>query len=57
MIDIKVIKQFKDVDTGQDVYIMTIQIGKNYYSIPVTKDEFEEIYVKMRSIQNNNPLE
>jgi hypothetical protein len=57
MIDVKIVKQFKDPDTGEDIYILSIQIDKNYYSIPVTKDQFLTIYQRMRSIQNNNPLE
>jgi hypothetical protein len=57
MIDVKIVKQFKDPDTGVDIYILSIQIDKNYYSMPVTKDQFQIIYQKLRSIQNNDPLE
>jgi hypothetical protein len=57
MIDVKIVKQFKDPDTGVDIYILSIQIDKNYYSMPVSKDQFQIIYQKLRSIQNNDPLE
>ena len=57
MIDVKIVKQFKDLDTGVDIYILSIQIDKNYYSMPVSKDQFQIIYQKLRSIQNNDPLE
>jgi hypothetical protein len=57
MIDVKIVKQFKDPDTWVDIYILSIQIDKNYYSMPVNKDQFQIIYQKLRSIQNNDPLE
>lgn len=57
MIDVKIVKQFKDPDTGIDIYILSIQLDKSYYSIPVTKDQFEKIYQKIRAIQNNETLE
>jgi len=57
MIDVKIIKQFKDPDTGVDIYILSIQINKSYYSIPVSKDEFEVLYQKIRYIKNNETLE
>ncbi len=56
MTDIKVTKLFKDPNTGTDIYILSIQMGTEYYNIPVTKIQFEEIFYKMRAIFDNVEL-
>lgn len=56
MTDIKITKLFKDPNTGTDIYILSIQMGTEYYNIPVTKTQFEEIFYKMRSIFDNVEL-
>ena len=44
MTDIKITKLFKDPNTGTDIYILSIQMESEYYNIPVTKIQFEEIF-------------
>ena len=57
MTDIKITKLFKDPNTGTDIFILSIQLGTEYYNIPVTKSQFEEIFLKLRGIYNNIDLE
>lgn len=57
MTDIKITKLFKDPNTGTDIFILSIQLGTEYYNIPVTKSQFEEIFLKLRGIYNNIELE
>jgi hypothetical protein len=57
MTDIKITKLFKDPNTGTDIYILSIQMGSEYYNIPVTKIQFEEIFLRIRSIYENIEIE
>lgn len=57
MTDIKITKLFRDPNTGTDIYILSIQMGTEYYNIPVTKKQFEDIFFKLRGIYDNIELE
>jgi hypothetical protein len=57
MTDIKITKLFRDPNTGTDIYILSIQLGTEYYNIPVTKSQFEDIFFKLRGIYDNIELE
>ena len=57
MTDIKITKLFRDPNTGTDIYILSIQMGTEYYNIPVTKVQFEDIFYKMRAIFDNTELD
>jgi hypothetical protein len=57
MTDIKITKLFRDPNTGTDIYILSIQLGTEYYNIPVTKNQFEDIFFKLRGIYDNIELE
>jgi|LauGreDrversion4_2_1035121.scaffolds.fasta_scaffold519243_2 hypothetical protein len=56
MTDIKITKLFKDPNTGTDIYILSIQMGTEYYNIPVTKTQFEELFYRMRAIFDNTEI-
>ena len=43
MFDIKINKVFVDPRTGQDMYVLSIQLGDVYYNLNVTKEQFEKI--------------
>jgi len=57
MIDTKLTKLFKDPNTGADIYILSIQIEDQYYNIPVTKTQFDDLFLKLRAVYNNSELE
>ena len=42
MFDIKINKVFVDPRTGQDMYVLSIQLGDVYYNLNVTKEQFEK---------------
>lgn len=56
MIDIKINKTFTDPNTRKDIYILSIQIDDRYYNIPVTKDEFDGICIRLKSIYDNTDI-
>ena len=56
MFDIKINKVFVDPRTGQDVYVLSIQLGELYYNLNVTKEQFEKITNRLKSILDNNEL-
>lgn len=57
MTDVKITKLFKDLDTGEDIYILSIQMDNQYFNIPLNKKQFSEIFYKIRSIHDNTELE
>jgi hypothetical protein len=57
MVDIKVKKVFFDPDTLQNIYMISFQIDGNYYSIPVNKDQYEKVCIRIKSIYDNNDIE
>jgi hypothetical protein len=56
MFDIKVNKVFKDPKTGQDRYVVSIQIDDLYYNLNVTYEQFSKIAIRLKSIYDNNEL-
>jgi len=56
MFDIKINKVFVDPRTGQDMYVLSIQLGDVYYNLNVTKEQFEKIATRLKSISDNNEL-
>lgn len=56
MFDIKINKVFVDPRTGQDVYVLSIQLGELYYNLNVTKEQFEKITNRLKSILDNDEL-
>lgn len=56
MFDIKINKTFVDQRTGQDVYVLSIQLGEVYYNLNVTKEQFEKIAIRLKSIYDNNEI-
>ena len=56
MFDIKINKVFVDPRNGQDVYVLSIQLGDIYYNLNVTKEQFEKITIRLKSILDNNEL-
>lgn len=56
MFDIKINKVFIDPRTGQDMYVLSIQLGDVYYNLNVTKEQFEKITNRLKSILDNNEL-
>jgi hypothetical protein len=57
MFDIVINKLFKDPNTGQDIYVLSIQLGDKYYNLNVTKEEFNKICIRLKSIHDNSELE
>lgn len=57
MTDVKITKLFKDLNTGEDVYILSIQMDEHYFNIPLNKKQFSEIFYKIRAIHDNTELE
>lgn len=56
MIDLKVNKVFKDSDTGEDIYVISINLNGRYYNLNVNRKEYRKIWKKMKSIEENNDL-
>jgi hypothetical protein len=56
MFDIKINKVFVDPRTGLDMYVLSIQLGDVYYNLNVTKEQFEKIAIRLKSIYDNNEL-
>jgi hypothetical protein len=57
MIDIKLNKLFIDKNTGKDIYIISMQINESYHNIPVTKEQFDELFLRFRSIYDNQKID
>jgi len=54
MIEVSLQNTFKNFDTGEDIYLLSIKMSdNNVYTIPCTKDEFETIHTKIKTIYNN----
>ena len=56
MFDIKNNKVFVDPRTGLDMYVLSIQLGDIYYNLNVTKEQFEKIVIRLKSMYENNEL-
>jgi hypothetical protein len=56
MFDIKINKVFVDPRTGLDMYVLSIQLGDIYYNLNVTKEQFEKIAIRLKSMYENNEL-
>lgn len=56
MFDIKINKLFVDPKTGKDMYVLSIQLDDVYYNLNVTKEQFEKIAIRLKSIYDNNEL-
>lgn len=56
MFDIKINKVFVDPRTGLDMYVLSIQLGDVYYNLNVTKEQFEKIVIRLKSMYENNEL-
>jgi hypothetical protein len=56
MFDIKINKVFVDPRTGLDMYVLSIQLGDIYYNLNVTKEQFEKIVIRLKSMYENNEL-
>jgi hypothetical protein len=56
MFDVKINKVFSDPNTGEDIYVLSIQLGSVYYNLNVTKSQFEKIANRLKSISDNNEL-
>lgn len=54
MVEVILNKVFKDNNTGEDVYLLSIKLKNgDIHTIPCTKDEFDMIYLKIKKIFNN----
>jgi hypothetical protein len=56
MIDVKFDKMFKN-ENGEDVYFLSMKIDNDYQVVPMTKEQFDFLFVKLRAIYNNLPNE
>lgn len=55
MVEVVLNKVFKDNNTGEDVYLLSIKLKDgDIHTIPCTKDEFDMVHLKVKKIYNNN---
>ena len=55
MVEVVLNKVFKDPNTGDDVYLLSIKMKNgDIHTIPCSKDEFILIHQKIKKIVNNN---
>lgn len=57
MFDVKINKVFKDLKTGKDMYVLSIQMDDFYYNLTLTKEQFGKLAIRLKSIHDNNELE
>ena len=57
MVEVVVRKTFKDQETTEDIYIVSVKIKDKIYNIDLTKKEFEELSQNLYSIYRNNNIE
>ena len=57
MVDIKINKVFVDSNTGKDIYVVSIKIDNDYHNINLTKEQFDQLYDRLRSIHVNNEID
>lgn len=56
MFDIKIFKAFKDKNTSEDIFTVSIQMDERFYNLNVTEKEFDQILNRLNSIRENNDL-
>lgn len=56
MFEVVLNKVFKDTDTNQDIYCVSIKIKNNFYTLYVTKEEFDKLTATFVSIRDNGEL-
>ena len=44
-------------ENGEDVYFLSMKIDNDYQVVPMTKEQFDFLFVKLRAIYNNLPNE
>lgn len=54
MVEVIFEKKFRDNNTGEDIYLLSIKIDDNIHTIPCKKDDFEMLHLKIKKIINNN---
>jgi hypothetical protein len=57
MVEAVIKKIFKDQNTTEDIYILSIKIKNKIFNIDLTKREFEELSQSLYSIYRNNIIE
>jgi hypothetical protein len=57
MVEVVVRKTFKDRETTEDIYIVSVKIKDKIFNIDLTKKEFEEFSQSLYSIYRNNNIE
>jgi hypothetical protein len=57
MVEAVIKKIFKDQNTTEDIYILSIKIKDKIFNIDLTKREFEELSQSLYSIYRNNIIE
>ena len=57
MVEVAITKTFKNHETTQDIYILSIKINSKIVSLDLTKNEFEELSQILYSIYRNNNIE
>jgi len=58
MFDLNVTKVFRNINTKEDVYVVSIKLNnERYYNMNVTKSEFKSIYTRLKSIYENGGLD
>lgn len=56
MFDITIFKAFKDKNTSEDIFTVSIQLDERFYNLNVTEKEFDQILNRLNSIRENNDL-
>ena len=54
--NVKFDKMFKN-EAGEDVYFLSMKIEGSYQVVPMTKEQFNFLFIKLRAIHNNLPNE
>jgi hypothetical protein len=57
MVEVVVRKTFKDQETTEDIYIVSVKIKNKIFNIDLTKKEFDELSQNLYSIYRNNNIE
>jgi len=57
MAEVVVRKTFKDQETTEDIYIVSVKIKNKIFNIDLTKKEFDELSQNLYSIYRNNNIE
>jgi hypothetical protein len=57
MVEVVVKKTFKDQETTEDIYIVSVKIKNKIFNIDLTKKEFDELSQNLYSIYRNNNIE